>query len=1150
MFPPAAGGNAEPVDRTASRPIPDRSEVGWVGGTSGASVEYGFGTEAQGVEMRDQSAEESEVRPSAKVEETLPAGIFPQVLDSLAEGCMVLGVDWTYLYVNEAAARHGRQKRENLLGRTILEMYPGVEDSTIFAHYRRSMEGRVHESFDAEFPFADGARHWYSFLVSPVPDGIFVLSLDITERRQVEESLEVKEAAIASSINGIAIADLSGRLTYVNDAFVRMWGYRTADEVVATDRFEYWQDPAAVAPVVEAVMTRGHWVGELLARRRDGSTFHSQVVTSRVDDKGGQPLCLLASFLDVSERKSAEENIRASEGRYRQIVETTHDGVWMIDARNRTTFVNQRMAEMLGYTTEEMVGQSVLAFVHDEERAEAGRRIAAASKGISESRERRFRRKDGSTLWALLAANPLFSADGTYSGAVSMVTDITERKRLEEALNEAVTTATARADELQALLDSVPALVFIAHDPLCRRMTANRAAENLMKVGPGGNPALNRPEGERPTTFRFLRDGRELLPAELPMERAAATGQPQTDVELTLDLGPGNQRHLVGSAVPLADDQGAVQGAVGAFIDISDYKLAKDSLRAGEEKYRRIVETAHEGIWLIDAEHRTTFVNRRMAEILGCTPDEMLGQPPTAFMTEESSREAEPKLDRARRGIAEVHERRYRRKDGSEVWTLLSTSPFLSVDGDYAGSLAMVSDITERKVAEAEVEHILRLYTALLELSEAVVRARSREELFGAATRIVVESGGFKTAWMGCHDPATHRIDVVSSHGDQTGYLDGIRVYADDRPEGRGPTGMSVREGRSVVFNDFVADPRTLPWREKAARAGWRSSAAFPVWLDGRTWGAFTVYAVDVNFFGDREVALLERAAASISFALDSLDREVQQRQAEGEVRRLNEELEQKVAERTAQLEAANRELEAFSYSVSHDLRAPLRAIEGFSGMLVKDGGDHLNAEDQRRLDVVRTNARRMSDLIDDLLNFSRVGRHEIRHGRVVMESLARSAFEDVAGDPEARARVDFRLRPLPDAEGDSTLIRQVWMNLLSNALKFSARQERPRIEVSGAVDGGLAVYNVRDNGAGFDPKYVDKLFGVFQRLHGPKEFEGTGIGLALVKRIVERHGGTVRAEGGVGEGATFHFSLPATKEAETAASVTVVPKFRSSTGG
>ena len=240
----------------------------------------------------------------------------------------------------------------------------------------------------------------------------------------------------------------------------------------------------------------------------------------------------------------------------------------------------------------------------------------------------------------------------------------------------------------------------------------------------------------------------------------------------------------------------------------------------------------------------------------------------------------------------------------------------------------------------------------------------------------------------------------------------------------------------------------------------------------------------------------------------------------------LNTELERRVAERTAQLEAANKEIESFSYSVSHDLRAPLRAIDGFAHMLKEDYSERLDDEGRRLLGVVRDRTQRMGELIDDLLLFSRLGRSPIATTRIDMEALVRGVLEEVdAAGAGPRPRIE--IGTLPAALGDAALIRQVWMNLLSNAVKFSRKREDPLIVVSASDAEGEQVYCVRDNGAGFDMAYYDKLFGVFQRLHAPDAFPGTGVGLAIVQRVVLRHGGRVWAESRVGEGAAFYFSLP-----------------------
>jgi len=245
------------------------------------------------------------------------------------------------------------------------------------------------------------------------------------------------------------------------------------------------------------------------------------------------------------------------------------------------------------------------------------------------------------------------------------------------------------------------------------------------------------------------------------------------------------------------------------------------------------------------------------------------------------------------------------------------------------------------------------------------------------------------------------------------------------------------------------------------------------------------------------------------------------------QVSRSHHHLEAQVAQRTKALEGTNAELESFSYSVSHDLRAPLRAIHGFARILLEDHNAKLDPEAQRLLGVIDQNTRRMGQLIDDLLAFSRLGRKEIASARVDMTELARLVADELRRGEGDRNGLELRIDSLVPAHGDRALLRQVLGNLLQNALKFTRGRPDTRIEVGSRPDGKETVYFVKDNGAGFDARYVDKLFGVFQRLHSAEEFDGTGVGLAIVKRIVQRHGGRVWAEGKLNEGATFYFSLP-----------------------
>ena len=355
---------------------------------------------------------------------------------------------------------------------------------------------------------------------------------------------------------------------------------------------------------------------------------------------------------------------------------------------------------------------------------------------------------------------------------------------------------------------------------------------------------------------------------------------------------------------------------------------------------------------------------------------------------------------------------------------------------------------------------------------------------------------------------------------------------------GEGTAGKAAAEKKPVILD--ISEYPTQRLAPYFVREGIQTTASTPLLSAGEVVGTLSLATRRVRAFPPEELGLLSAVGQQLGSAVrnaqlyEAVQQELAERQrAEEAIKQLNQDLERRAAE----LEAANKELEAFSYTVSHDLRAPLRAIDGFSRILLEKYGTQLPADAQRYQRLVRDNAQQMGRLIDDLLTFSRLSRQPLRKQQVAPADLVQKVLADLRGEQGGR-RIEINIRELPACEADPALLTQVFVNLLSNALKFTRRREVARIEVGyfshlslpfaagGRRGASEDAYYVRDNGVGFDMQYVDKLFGVFQRLHRAEEYEGTGVGLAIVQRIIHRHGGRVWAESEPDNGATFYFTI------------------------
>jgi PAS domain S-box-containing protein len=497
---------------------------------------------------------------------------------------------------------------------------------------------------------------------------------------------------------------------------------------------------------------------------------------------------------------------------------------------------------------------------------------------------------------------------------------------------------------------------------------------------------------------------------------------------------------------------------------------AERLLAESEARFRDFARASGDWFWETDSENRFVWVSESVEAGTGIAAKELYGRRRDELVPAEDLRTEEWRSHRAALARREPFRNfRYRIvAPGAERWFSTSGVPVFDEGGAFRGYRGVGSDIThqvalERQAARADE----RLREAIEHLDEPIC-------LTDAEDRIVVANRRFREL------NAAVAEYVQPGRRYEEHLRAGIRLGLFPDAEGREKAWLAERMERRR---------RGSPMRETRRQGG--------IWL----------------LIGDQRLS----DGGTMSFGVDITARKA----AEAAQRELNRDLERRVAERTAQLEGALRELEAFSYSVSHDLRAPLRAIGAFARMVVEDEGGKLSAEGRRKLDVVEANARRMGQLVDDLLELARVNRRPLRRERVDLGALAATLAAELGA---AYPRVRTGIGPVPHAHCDPLLVRQMLVNLLDNALKYSSTMPEPRVEFG--WDAARAAWVVRDNGVGFDMQYAGKLFRPFERLHSEQEFPGTGIGLAIVRRVVERHGGRVWAEAVPGAGAAFYFTL------------------------
>jgi len=643
-------------------------------------------------------------------------------------------------------------------------------------------------------------------------------------------------------------------------------------------------------------------------------------------------------------------------------------------------------------------------------------------------------------------------------------------------------------DFLESVVENIPLMVFIKEAAELRFTRMNKAGQLLL--------GYSKEELLGKNAFDFFPEEEARL--FVYADRNALWGdQTQSTEEESIRTKTGENKTLRTRKIPLLGLDGTPRYLLGISEDITERKRVDEALRQGEERFRLLVEGVEDyAIFMLSPQGRVISWNKGAERIKGYKYDEIIGKHFSCFYPPEVVAEGKPERElRTAVEQGHMHDEGWRvRKDGQQFWASVVITALFSANGCLQGFAKITRDMSESERIERA------LYEKNLERAEA--RTKEVEALSEQA-----ETKSQRT--LHASELSYRRLFEAAKDGILILDADTGRI-TDANPSLVKLLGYSLREmlGKTVgelsPFKDIESNRTMLEHLQQYGYVRYED-----LQLETTDHRHIAVDFVS-NVYQDGDRRLIQCDIRDITA----------RKQAEDEMRDDNAELERRVAERTAQLEA-------FSYSVSHDLRAPLRHVMGFLDLLKLDAGQSLSEKSLRYIKTISGSGKKMNEMIDDLLTFSQLGEAAMQRTEVNLNELILDTLSDFQAETNERV-IEWNIHPLPAVLADRALLRLVLVNLISNAVKFTSVRSVARIEIGCALGGSNeTVIFIRDNGAGFDSKYSEKLFGVFQRLHSQGEFEGTGIGLANVHRIIHRHGGRAWAEGAVDVGATLYFSIP-----------------------
>jgi PAS domain S-box-containing protein len=852
-------------------------------------------------------------------------------------------------------------------------------------------------------------------------------------------------------------------------------------------------------------------------------------------------LLLALLWRERKQRRRAERLGAELRSQLQTVTATMREAVVAYDMDRRLKYVNPAFERLTGYPEEDLRDQEFLQYIHSDDRPAILAEWDRLAQGRAlRDQEYRLVTRTGQIRWCSSSWEPLRDETGRQIGYLGTEFDITERKVAEEEMR-------LDTELFQAVLEVEQAVTAAGLDSA----TVMRVIAERSKGLTGASGAvIEAIEGE--SLAPLVHVGTEAARLELSTSLSGVcvrTGELQRSDDVLTDPRIQHQSyHQLGirslMVLPLRDEQ-RIQGVLkvvspepNAFSD-RDAKALRllgglmgaalgraaafegrqarleertRALQESEQRFKQLVDVAQEGIWVADDRGVITYVNQRMGDLLGYSNGALLGRPVYDFLEPQSRSGARHSWSRRGTQPGQSQDLRFRKQDGTLLWGLVSSSPILGKDGALVGTVGMVTDITERKRAEEQLRRSADRLAMLHDMDQAVVSARSPEEIGRAAVGRMRRMVPSQRCLVVLFDVRRGQARMIS------GFASG--AYLDPAPLQLGDLSSleTLREGTIRYIEDLSAVEDLSPVHRQLLAEGMRTMLSVPLLVEGEAIGVILLASPSPSAFDaeHRDIAL--EVATPIAIA-------IQHARLREELARQTAELERRVAERSAAVRAATAELETVLYSVSHDLRAPLRHMLGFCRLLLEETGPELPPAALHYAQRIHEAADRMTSLVDDLVTLSRIGRQDLLRRELDLTPLVEDVVEQLRSQSNGRS-IEWQIEELPTIEGDPALIKVALTNLLSNAVKFTRPRDRAVIRIRPIDADGHPGLAIEDNGVGFKMAYAGKLFGLFQRLHRADEFEGNGAGLAVVQRIVHKHGGRLWAEAEPDKGATFYLTL------------------------